>query len=52
MELKARQMKKGETLEELHGHTDAGSVDHSEDRQADREGISCDCFVDALADPD
>jgi len=53
MELKARRRKKDETLEEL--HTDIrrlAVLTFPKMGQVDREGISCDCFVDALADPD
>lgn len=53
MELKARRRKKGETLEEL--HTDIrrlAVLTFPKMGQADREGISCDYFIDALADLD
>jgi len=53
MELKARQRKKGEALEEL--HTDIrrlAVLTFPKMGRTDREGIACDCFIDALADPD
>jgi len=53
MDLKARRRKNNESLEELHADIRRLAVlTFPKMGQEDREGIACDSFVDALADPD